>query len=217
MTRILSAIAALAIILTTGLVHGFWTDRWILSHDLERAVARIKAVPDAVGDWRGEPLELDEEMLDVAEIEGYFARKFRNQRDGREVTVLLVCGRSGSIVRHTPDVCYQGRGYSPSREPVTDQVAYGSGREAPLRSVVMVRDSPTASDALKIDWTWNAFGAWEAPGNERTRFLASRFLYKLYVIHPRNPGDSDRDEATNREFLQQFLPAADQALFPRAS
>lgn len=217
MSRLLLSFAALTLILAAGLVHGFWTDRWTVSHDLERAVTRIKAVPEAVGDWRGEPLKLDQEMLEVAEVEGYFARRFRNQKDGREVTVLLVCGRSGPIVRHTPDVCYQGIGYSPNGEPVTDQVPYGPGREAPVRSVVMRREMSAVSEALDIDWTWNAFGAWEAPARERTRFLTSRFLYKLYVIHSRAPGEAAREDDTNRDFLQEFLPAVDRALFPQTS
>ncbi len=217
MLRLLSSAAALAIILATGLVHGFWTDRWTISQDLEHAVALIESIPEQVGDWQGEPLKLDAEMLKVAEVEGYLARRFRNSRDGREVTVLLVCGRSGPIARHTPDVCYQGLGYAASGEVVTDQVGYGAGLKAPFRSVLMQRNAAAGSDALDILWTWNAFGAWEAPANERTRFVTSRFLYKLYVIHPRNPGEENGEDTTNRDFLQELLPVIDQALFSQES
>jgi hypothetical protein len=217
MSRLLSIATALAAILLTGLAHGVWTDRWKISRDLEDAVARIAQIPESVGDWHGQPLELDRQMLKVAEVDGYFARRFRNRSNGGEITVLLVCGRPGPIARHTPDVCYQGLGYATAGAPTIGRIAYGSGLQAGAWSAKFWRVNAAVRDGLEIFWSWNAFGTWEAPDNERVRFAPSRFLYKLYVIRPIDTSDGQGDDDACRGFLREFLPGLDAALVRRAA
>ena len=59
--RILSYIAAMAILVASGVSQGLWSGRRDMSHALEDRVARLDPVPMAFGDWKGESSSLDAE------------------------------------------------------------------------------------------------------------------------------------------------------------
>src|SRR5262245_12181781 len=112
MTRMLfPALTFGALTLVAGFVHGLHTNRWHASADLDDAVGRLDVVPAEIGDWKGEPEFFDEESLRHAGIMGHRGFKYRNVVNGEVVRMLIVCGRSGPISVHTPDVCYGGAGY----------------------------------------------------------------------------------------------------------
>jgi hypothetical protein len=218
MLRALLLTTALALVIAAGLVHGRWTDRWTTSHAVEEAVVRLERVPMTLGDWQGRALGLDREVLATAEIAGYIARGYENRRSNAVVTVLLVCGRPGPISVHTPDICYAGAGFEPSRPPaVLSLPLERSGPPATLRDAVLVKPSSTVPTSLRILWTWSAAGAWEAPDNPRLAFAPRQFLYKLYVIREPAVADGRIEDDPSLEFLRILLPELELALFGRAS
>jgi hypothetical protein len=209
MIRTLVNAGACVLVLATAVAQGIWTERWTVSHDLETAVARLKGIPMAFGDWKGRPVSLDERQLQVAEVAGYMARNFENQRDGERVTVLLVCGRAGPIAIHTPDVCYDGAGYTHDGVPAKREIPIGPGGvRAEFDTAEFRKDGPIPR-VLDIDWSWYAGGVWSAPTNPRLQFGHMRALYKLYVIHEASPSDKPRREAIPLVFLREFLPVLD--------
>src|ERR1700722_7933279 len=112
--QIVASLLAFAMLVGSGLVYGQLTDRWGTSSALAQAVARLDRVPRSIGDWKGQDAKRDQinlKQFDRAQIRGYLVRNYRNERDGREIMVMLVCGRPGPIAVHTPDVCYAGAGY----------------------------------------------------------------------------------------------------------
>lgn len=219
MLRSLAFASALVIVVATGVVHGTWTHRWVVSHELTDALARIDKIPASFGDWEGRPMpDLDRESIELAEIRGYLARVYRNRLDHREVTVLLVCGRPGPISLHTPDVCYKGAGYEPESDPTDQSIPIGSGSgPVALKAARFRKQSGTGADVLDISWTWTSNGSWEAPDNPRLHYAPEPLLYKLYLIQRVDPTRDQPDDAAGERFLRQFLPELDGALFPAAS
>jgi len=210
-------LAAFALLVGSGLVHGRLTDRWGTSNALTEAVARLDRVPRSVGDWRAQDMAMDRRQIERAEIRGYLARSYRNARDGREASVLLVCGRPGPIAVHTPDVCYKGAGYEASAAPSPGAVGAGDGRLAGFLKARFSKIGAPVPDALDILWSWNARGTWEVPANPRIGFASYEALYKIYVIAridgvgAASPGRPAIDE----EFAGLILTASDGALFAR--
>jgi hypothetical protein len=222
MKQTLMVAAAAVALVATGVGHGIRTDRWGKAGVVVAAAARMANVPERVGDWQARPFEIDARQLEIGQIVGYVARTYTHQATGNEITMLLVCGRPGSVGAHTPDVCYQGAGFTFAAEPVTRKVKAGSahtGRsgisgDAEFWQAIASKPEPHP-EHLQILWAWGTDGTWQAAKNPRLEFARAPALYKLYVIRrlaearvtdaPDNPVDL---------FLEALLPQIKLALVP---
>ncbi len=214
MIRILLLFAACSLLLLSGLTQGFWTGRWELSHAVDDAVTRLEAVPLTIGDWKGSVREIPTAEIKGARVNGHLACQFVNRRKRQAVNVLLVCGRPGPVSVHTPDICYQGAGYTMTAGPDPFTMSVGS-EEVGLHTAVFRKEGVAVPTELRIYWAWNASGHWQAPGNPRWTFARSPVLYKLYVVREMEAKGASRQEQDPAvDFMKVFLPALNQALFP---
>jgi hypothetical protein len=209
--RIPPIVIALPIVVAFGVIEGRWTNRWALSDELEQATARLAGVPRAIGAWDGHDETLDARQVAQAEMSGYLSRHYIDRRNGKVISVLLVCGRPGPTSAHTPDICFPASGYGETSTP--ERVS--AGGEAEPAEFWMARfqkagDLPEPRQAL---WSWNAGGAWMAPDHPRVAFGRYAFLYKLYVVQPLVGTDDAAATADCAEFLAALLPAVNAALF----
>jgi hypothetical protein len=213
MSRALPLATALILVIAAGLVHGQLTRRWAPSPAVGLAVARLERVPMTLGEWRGSPIELNREQLDMAEIAGYVARRYVQGRDGTEVTLMLVCGRPGPISVHTPDICYAGAGYEPTGPPARQSLPIGPpGRPADFWHAVFRKQHAAVPTYLRILWAWSSRGTWEAPDNPRLTFAPRQVLYKMYIIRAMAKVDEGFDDEPIQGFLRVLLPELEKVL-----
>jgi hypothetical protein len=209
-------LVSLALVAAMGVVHGVYSDRWIRSTQLERALAALPRVPAAFGDWVGEDRPLDPSAVRAGNIDGYVSRRYRNSRTGEAVSMLIVCGRGGPISVHTPDVCYEGAGYrqlAPERQTDLDP---GDGRKD-VFYVARFGAPGVVPKQMEIYWGWSLDGVtWQAPRNPRLALARSRALYKMYVVREFAPNSRQADADTCEAFLRRVLPELRQALPPAA-
>src|SRR5713226_9546608 len=97
--RPLPLFAALVVLLVSGLVHGFWTQRWHTAAALDNAVARLHAVPMSAGSWQAVNIEVDPEPYQQTRALGYWMRRYTSGSEA--ITVILMCGRAGHMAVHT--------------------------------------------------------------------------------------------------------------------
>jgi hypothetical protein len=216
-TRILILFATCSLFLVSGLTQGLWTGRWVVSHGLEDAVTRLDEMPLTVGDWKGTLRDIPAEEIGGARVNGYRACRFENRRKGLVLDVLLVCGRPGVVSVHTPDICYRGAGYEITTGP--DAFAPGGDglKDAGLQTATFRKEGVVAQN-LRIFWTWNAAGRWQAPSNPRWTFARSAALYKLYVVRSTGGKDAGRPEQDPAvDFMRLYLPELNRALFPASA
>ena len=211
MTRFFPALAASALVLVCGGVHGFWTDRWQMRPaETTDAAARMAALPLEVGDWSGEALAVKDPQ--AGGVAGTLQRHYENRRTGDAVSVYMVCGRPGPVSIHTPEACYGASGF-----------ALGGKIKAAVREQ---RDTFWSADAVKtkageetrlrLYWAWNTGNGWTAPdGDPRWTFTTGSHapvLYKLYVTRDLNGPASSATADPCQTFLQAMLPEMDRAL-----
>jgi hypothetical protein len=211
MSRALPVATVLALVLLSGLVHGVWTGRWQPAQGLDAAVARLDRVPLTLGGWQGQPLELDPKHVAQAGLSGCWMRRYTNGPNGPAVTVLLMCGRSGPVSVHTPDICYGGAGYDMVGKAV--RVSAEASPPAEFWTARFRKDGAVVPTYLRILWAWNADGAWQAPDSPRLTFAPFPVLYKLYVLRELGRADEPLEEDPCLRFLGQALPELRQALF----
>ena len=111
MSRNAAILIALGILTASGLVHGFWSERWNPSTALEEAAARVEEVPLTAGDWKAETVDSEPSVFFQAGARRYWTRCYVNPKKKGTFFVILMCGRSGRMAVHTPEVCYRGAGY----------------------------------------------------------------------------------------------------------
>jgi hypothetical protein len=200
-----------------GIAEGLWTHRWFASADLAQAAARLEQLPRSVGDWQGTDQELDPRQVVQAEITGYVMRRYVNERTGASVQVLLVCGRPGPTALHSPEVCYPGAGFAPAGAPVRKGFEASSAASCGDFWVGQFQKSAPAPDALRIFWSWNGAGTWQAADRPRFHFAHHKALYKLYVIRQLVRPDEPLGEDPTLDFMGHFLPQVQRVLFPSAA
>jgi hypothetical protein len=197
---------AFVALLVSGLVHGFWTQRWQSDAALDAAVARLSTVPMQAGSWKGATIEVDPEPFRQARAVGYWMRRYTKPGAGDSITVILMCGRAGHMSVHTPDICFRGAGYEMAGQAVhvrTDQAEFWTARFRP--------PGPTGAGDLAIYWTWGGDGGWQAPNSPRLTFGGQAYLYKLYVV--RETADHDASDNVTPEFLRHLMPVLNAMLF----
>ena len=177
MRRYVPVVLALTFVVAAGVAHGVWTGRWGGRESLDEPLARLARVPASFGDWEGQDQALDERQRVRAGIEGYVLRRYRNRHTGAQVMVLLVCGRVGPIAVHTPDVCYEGAGYTR-----TGDVEGHAAGDAAFQVATFREENVPVPSRLRVYWSWSDGGAWRAPRFPRWAFARSPALFKLYVV-----------------------------------
>jgi EpsI family protein len=207
-------VVAILMTIGSGVVHGHRTGRWGASQAVRAAVARLDRVPTAVGDWRGRPATLNPRDVAAVGIDGYLLRRYENGRDGRSVSLLLVCGRPGPVSVHTPDVCYEGAGYRMARSgPLRLAIDAGPGRtRAEFHAVDLEQEGSAAPRRLRIFWAWSGSGAWSVPESPRAAFSRLGAIYKLYVVREATADDGAIEHDPGLDFLRQLLPELEVAL-----
>lgn len=207
-------VIALAAVVVAGVavVEGLRSNRWGPSDDMKAAVARLERVPREVGEWVGADDPLDRKVIERAEAAGIVSRRYTNRKTGQQVSVLLLCGPSGPIGAHTPDICYGGLGYECVGQPIPTRVTFPSGG-ANFWTARFEKTTQRQS-AIRVYWAWGADGDWEASANPRTDFALRTVLYKLYVAQPESPTASSATAGPAEVFMAEFLPPVKAALTP---
>lgn len=212
--RNLPILVATLLVIAAGLVQGFWTNRWVTSHELEAAAERLQRVPKQVGSWEGQDQEFETKDYARAGIVGGLLRRYQNRDTGSVVSVLLVCGRPGPISVHTPDVCYRGAGYDQIDDQTQATVESDAPEPAHFWWLRMRKQNTVIPEFLGIHYGWSATGDWSAPkGSPRFEFARFPYLYKLYVVREISTPEGKAESEEDRAFLQAFLPELRKSLF----
>jgi hypothetical protein len=210
MKRSLPAVAAVALVVVSGVVHGFWTGRWTGDRG-GAAAARLDQVALDLGDWQGRDLDVDARVRDG--LSGVLYRRYVHRPTGRAVTLYLLCGRPGPVAVHTPDVCYAASGFEVTALG-RKTVAAAGGAPAELDAARVLKKRQAEQIQQHIFWSWSATGAWQVPDNPRLTFARYPILYKLYLIHDLSrPGESP-DEDPCLDLMRQLRPELQRVLFP---
>jgi hypothetical protein len=215
MFRLLPALGAFGLLLGSGVVHRLWTGAWTASNEPAASAARLADVPLTIGDWKGQPSEINQREVEVAQLAGYLLRHYVRST-GEKVTVLLVCGRPGPICVHTPDVCFTGQG---GFEVDGEQAPFRmeEGVDAPPAEFIkasMVKKGGGAEQWLRVYWSWKAGGPWRAPKHQRLVFGGSPALYKLYLVCYAAPGAKLPEQDPCVDLMRDLLPELEKALNP---
>lgn len=210
-------LVCLALVVALGTIHGYSTDRWGPSGQLQQALDGLHQIPTHFGDWEGEDLPADADDMSRLGIQGYIHRRFRDHVSGESVLLLILCGRGGPISVHTPDVCYVNAGYKQLSATSLQEIESNDNKKHSFTVAHFGKPGGVVPIQLEIFWAWSRdSNEWRSPENPRLSLARSPALYKLYLIREFVPGTRSETKDTCQTFLRHALPAIRQTL-PHAS
>ena len=202
MLRYLPILLSVGILGAAAMAHGWRTERWGASPDMQAAVNRLDRLPAQIDDWNSEPVAMGELELAVAGVAGHLSRQYQHRYTGDTCSVLALCGRPGNLAVHTPEICYTNAGYMMSGKEVLD---LGDGNSAWTATFTKPGLNP---DRLQVTWTWGVGPRWIASDSPRTAFAREPYLYKIYYVRrlgsskgPR-PADEEAARFTKKVFAE---------------
>lgn len=203
--------AGLALIVGSGVVHGLQTDRWGQAQALLDAAQRLDEIPTEFNGWTSQDAPIAERQLKGAEAVGSYSRQFQHPKTGHAVNVMILCGRSGPIAVHPPTVCFTGSGWRLQAAP--SRAVVESHADESFWNAEFSREEDGIPISIRTKWGWNGDGKWMACRQPRLETARYRNLYKMYVTVPSTYLSPEEAEATAQDFLEQFLPVVNEALF----
>ncbi|MDB5308228.1 MAG: hypothetical protein JWO38_2430 [Gemmataceae bacterium] len=214
MLRPVLIVGALAVLVAAGVVEGRRSNRWGVSEDLRASAGKLTYIPPAFGAWTSTETEMDPKILDKAEAVGAVARVYQNKTTGATLSVLILCGPSGPIGAHTPDVCYAGLGYQMTGREVRKPIPLADGSAPVFWSGRFEKGN--GEPGLLVAWAWGADGDWVASEAPRREFVLRSVLFKLYVSRGLTAAEQAGRPGPDptQEFLTDFLPEVKKALAP---
>lgn len=209
--RYFPPLTAIVLGICCGIVHGFWTDRWTVSHAPAEAAARMAQLPLEAGDWQAQELPVSDRETEA--ISGRLYRRYLNRLSGSVVTVALVTGLPGPVSIHTPDVCYKANGFKVAA-PI--KYLYKGPAAAEFWTADLKKVKAAEVMHQRIFWAWTTTGEWSVPDNPRWHFAAERVLFKLYLIREMATADEPLEEDPCIDLMHQLLPQLRRVLFDKS-
>ena len=184
------------------------------SSQLDVAAGRVARVPSVIGDWQGHDETADDAAFAQAGANAYWMRSYVNQKTKAAVFAILMCGRSGKMAVHTPEVCYGGAGFELNDAPASCAFKNERGEKTSQFWAAHFVKKNGAPKHLRLFWAWNSRGEWEAVASPRWQFLGEPYLYKLYVSRDTGGAPNVSAQADPAaDFLREFLPVLKGTLF----
>ncbi len=173
---------AVLLLLTIGstLVHGKLTYRWGMPIDFQKNDEVVRSVPKQLGNWNyvEDAKPMQEGVIKELGVTEYVSRVYSNGTDS--VTFLLMAGKTGRLIRHTPDICYASTGNTFLREP-TPVTLNVDGKPHEFR-VLPIRPSSDLSGDFVVVYGFAHAGEFQSPANPRLTYHGQPAVEKIQVL-----------------------------------
>jgi len=211
--RIIAALAMVVLFtIVPALVHGYYSNRWGAPADLSAAAERLASFPKTIGKWNyvSDLRELPPAVCEELGLAGYISRDYQNHATGETVSVLLMVGQPGKLLRHEPDVCYANRDNKQEGEAFETKVTPEDANK--FRTLRYTSPSATG-EKFTVTYGMKAEGSnWDVPYWRRFEFTGGSHLFKLQVLSTAPSASFERSVKTSKAFLSDFLPTFNQWL-----
>jgi hypothetical protein len=204
------------ITLPVAWIQGSRLYRWGISDELLDHAARLAEVPDRVGKWvktaDGPPLSPD--VIKQLEVQGVLHRVYENESTGQRVTLLLLVGPAGPLVRHPAEICYGNRGNRLLHNRLIDIPL--ASEAARLRLLAFESSTVVANDFF-VAYGFGDDGHWDNPSSPRLAYAAKPLLYKIQVLTECETETSLDNPQGLVDFIASLLPLLNERCMAAAS
>jgi hypothetical protein len=209
--KILGTLIILTLTIGSGIYQGRLLNRWGTPADLTLAAKSLDRLPLKFGNFThvsdGEPLS--DAVCDELGLVGHLNRTYVNDETGEQMTLLLMVGQPGRLVRHPPHICYTSRG---GQQVGRTSVISGLGDDGSSEfKVLKISSSGIEESSFSVAYSHTLNGRWSTPDFPRIDFGGFPYLYKVQVLS--NAGSEMGESSTElRGFIDEFINAFEESL-----
>ena len=191
-----------------AVIGGNYVGRWGTPPVLAASASRLEAFPTEFGAWQlaaeGEPLSV--EVCVELGLAGNISRTYRHRESGDAVTLLLMAGQPGRLVRHPPSICYAANGNAQVGAERKLAVA-GSPAASEYRLLEYRNSAQVVERPFFVAYGFSTGDAWQAPDWPRIEYGAAPMLFKLQALTSIEGDEVKASEGRLQEFLSEFAVA----------
>jgi Protein of unknown function (DUF3485) len=197
---------ACAVLVGSGFVRSKQAER--IQGQIDRSLTEsfaLESIPNTLGDWQGEPTEIDEQIVRLSGARDVVTRRYVNRNTGVAIDMILLFGTAVDMYGHTPEVCYPAAGYTLVSSPELRRVQTPSG-DASFRTLVYAKGEGAAARLQEVNYTWRHNGRWSP---ELANYKLLERIPGMYKVHiARHTTGRERREIGNpsEAFLRALLP-----------
>ena len=216
-TRVRSSHAAIVVLVAltaaSAVLHGRLTNRWGRPSDLVAAAEKLDSLPSEFGHWRLQASDqLDDGTAKMLEHPEYVLNTYLNEQTRQTINMTILLGHPGPISVHTPEVCYSSRDFTQRGKPQRVKLQTSQAKDHEFW-VLTFQSNNVDAGYLRVYYAWSLGDTWAAAKGPRFAYAGQPLLFKIQLAGPLPP-DTDPDASDPcRDFLTDFLPAADPVLF----
>lgn len=186
---------------------------------LAEAIKSLDDFPSTVGDWKAvEDHEFSKREIQMLSLAGYVNRSYRNQLTHEIVTIVLFIGPGGTLVVHTPEVCFTGRFFKIDGEPERVDMSLGKDQQHGVLRRTLFKSNSQQGNKLLVYYGWSrGTEGWTVPDQPRWTLGSEPLLYKIHVgaVVPNSVRELSDDNPCHR-FLEAFLPIVQERVLSHA-
>ena len=205
----LACAAAAALTIAPAILEGLYANRWGNPPDFAAAADQLKGFPQEFGAWKfvsdGDPVS--EYVARELGLAGYISRSYAHRENGSVVSLLLMVGQSGPLLRHPPNVCYANR----ANEQVGEMTTFHVETTKPASQFNLLeyrRPQSLTNDRFLVAYSMAASPTWSAPRMPRVEFGGAKKLYKVQLLTLLDPSqDHEKGAAILQGFAADFCAA----------
>jgi EpsI family protein len=176
----------------------------------------LASVPLALGDWVGEDIEPDPDVLRESQADDYLNRAYESRtRGGAKFRVWVNYSRRGDNLRHSPEVCLPSGGWAKvEAECRSLSVDTGAGKPLPVSRLVYSKDALVQA----IGFWYYIFGEGRLEHWVRGLPITSRSSHGRttrgsgLTVEIFFPAESDPDDDALKELARDLLGELDKLL-----
>jgi hypothetical protein len=199
---IASVLLVALLTLPAAIIHGRLTNRWQQETSIVEHASRIDQIPMQLDEWRlvDELPELSSTIQKELGIRAHVNRVYENDT-GKRVTVLVMIGESGPLVRHPIEICYGNR----AKQLVSSHdLIFESEPVAKTFKVQRYEPKSVTEDEFYVAYAFCSEGSWNAPNSPRMAYGGKPVLYKMQVLTNAESTPPDQVPEHLREFVERF-------------
>ena len=226
---VFAVLVAATLTFFAALLEGHYVNRWGVPAELSQAAISLQHLPKKIGSWDylQDGGDLPEEVTRELGLRGFLSRTYVNSNTRNSITLLLMAGESGRLVRHPPDVCYVSRGDQPIGDPTAIAIE-GTVPPSDFRVLEYRRGDSPVDDRFLVAYSLGVNGKWSIPRYPRITYGSAPMLFKVQILLPLNRS-LDRKQGTAEildfanafcgEFQKEFasIPGTSRAVKPTSS
>jgi EpsI family protein len=165
----------------------------------------LDELPLTLGPWRGEAVQMDEQVARATGATDHILRRYVNQVTGVKVDLILLYGPASSVFIHRPETCYPSAGFEPVEAPSERNVQAGDLR-APFRALVYARGEGAQTERQEVYYSWRYNGRWTPDVGTFKQLERIPGMYKVHLA--RSVTEHEKRDVGNpcEAFLQELLP-----------